>query len=351
MLRGSGGMLQGDGGMLQGGVFIPVAAFLLSFIVLRVLLSDGLRRRMLDRPNERSLHERPVPRTGGLAIMAGAGLALPLLQPRFTAFIPLVAVLVGTSVLDDLRGLPAWIRLIVHLCVAGAFCLDSLQTVPPVAVVAAILAIAWMTNLYNFMDGSDGLAGGMAVIGFGAYALGAAAHGDAGLALLCGSVAASAAAFLLFNFAPARIFMGDAGSVPLGFLAAALGALGWAEGAWAAWFPVLVFSPFIVDATITLLRRMARREAVWQAHREHYYQRLVLLGLGHRGTALAEYALMLAAAGCALWLRNEAGSAPASVMLLAWGLGYAGLAFAVDRRWRSFHAARGASPPREPPEA
>jgi UDP-N-acetylmuramyl pentapeptide phosphotransferase/UDP-N-acetylglucosamine-1-phosphate transferase len=100
---------------------------------------------------------------------------------------------------------------------------------------------------------------------------------------VCAGVAAAAAGFLCFNFHPARIFMGDVGSVPLGFTAGALGLVGWRSGAWPLWFPLLVFAPFILDATVTLLRRALRGEKVWQAHRSHYYQRMVQMGLGHRG--------------------------------------------------------------------
>ena len=115
----------------------------------------------------------------------------------------------------------------------------------------AVLALAtmWVTNLYNFMDGSDGLAGGMALFGFGAYALSAWLAGDAVFVVVAASIAAASAAFLVFNFPPAKVFMGDAGSIPLGFLAAALGILGWRAGHWPLWFPVLVFSPFIIDAS------------------------------------------------------------------------------------------------------
>src|SRR5690606_10611586 len=139
--------------------------------------------------------------------------------------------------------------------------------------------------LYNFMDGSDGLAGGMAVIGFGAGGAAAWLAGDAALppGHLC--VAAAAAASLVFNRPPPRTFLGGAGSVPLAFLAAALGSFGWRAGCWPAWFPVLVFAPFVIDATLTLARRIARRERIWQAHRDHYYQRLVRMGWGHRRTA------------------------------------------------------------------
>lgn len=154
------------------------------------------------------------------------------------------------------------------------------------------------------------------------------------MAAVSASCATAAAAFLLFNFHPARIFMGDAGSIPLGFLAGALGWLGWQRGLWDAWFPMVVFSPFIADATITLLHRLVRGERVWQAHREHLYQRLVRLGWGHRGTALAEYALMGVCAAAALLFR-KAQVHHVAAMLFALMLGYALLVILVFRAWRA----------------
>ena len=94
--------------------------------------------------------------------------------------------------------------------------------------------------------------------------------------------------------------MGDAGSIPLGFLAGAIGLLGWQRGLWPLWFPVLVFSCFVLDATVTLLKRLLRGERVWEAHREHYYQRLIQMGWSHQKTALVEYAIMLASGGVAM---------------------------------------------------
>jgi UDP-N-acetylmuramyl pentapeptide phosphotransferase/UDP-N-acetylglucosamine-1-phosphate transferase len=200
---------------------------------------------------------------------------------------------------------------------------------------ALAIATAWMINLYNFMDGSDGLAGGMAVFGFGAYALGAWLVGDAVLTVVAASIAAAAVAFLAFNFHPAKVFMGDAGSIPLGFLAAALGLVGWHAGHWPLWFPVLVFSPFTVDASITLARRLLRGEAFWRAHRSHYYQRLVQLGWGHRNTALAEYALMAVCGATALWALGQQPTVQ-WVALAAISLGYGALAVAVDIAWRRY---------------
>lgn len=266
--------------------------------------------------------------------MAGVTLGLGSLLPGSALALIGALALCTVSSLDDWRGLPIAVRFGAHVIVAAAFIMLSAPGLHPLGFVAAVLAIVWMTNLYNFMDGSDGLAGGMTVFGFAALALAAHFSGALTLALMAAIVAAAAAAFLWFNFHPARIFMGDAGSVPLGFLAAALAVLGWDRGAWPVWFPVLVFSPFIVDATVTLFRRAARGEKVWRAHKEHYYQRLVRMGFGHRDTALMEYVLMGSVAGTAL-LAREANQAMQLLMLAAWFGVYAALMARIDRRWRA----------------
>jgi UDP-GlcNAc:undecaprenyl-phosphate GlcNAc-1-phosphate transferase len=281
----------------------PLAAFLVCGLLLSWLLQRG--RLPMDHPNERSLHATPTPRIGGLGIMAGVGVAAVwlaeagLLQTALPAVLAAFA-LAAVSVLDDVRGLPVALRFLAHF-VAAIACLLALG-LSGWALLAGTLAVVWMTNLYNFMDGSDGLAGGMAAIGFGALALAAWLGDAAGLAALCAAIAAAALAFLRFNFPPARVFMGDAGSIPLGFMAATLGIVGAMQAVWPWLFPLLVFSPFIVDASVTLIRRGLRGEKVWRAHRSHYYQRVVLLGATHRQLALTAYALMLAAAALAFAL-------------------------------------------------
>ena len=128
--------------------------------------------------------------------------------------------------------------------------------------------------------------------------------------------------------------MGDTGSIPLGFLAAVLGIAGYLESVWPWWFPLLVFSPFIADASVTLLKRALRRKKIWQAHREHYYQRLVQIGWGHRKTAWIEYALMLAAGASALWAIRQ--DAPLQLALLVcWGVIYLLAMIIFDRYWAS----------------
>jgi UDP-N-acetylmuramyl pentapeptide phosphotransferase/UDP-N-acetylglucosamine-1-phosphate transferase len=275
-------------------------AALIAAVVCGIAL--GLLRRTaalpFDHPNARSLHHGIVPRGGGLAVWLGwcAGTAwLPGEKPWL---LPLAA-LVLVFFFDDRNGIPAPLRLFVQLVAAIAW-LWLEGPIPDLPVAATmIVAIVWMANLYNFMDGSDGLCGTMSVIGFGAYALAASWAGSDRAAVLL-ALAAAVAPFLLANWPPAGIFLGDVGSVPLGFLAAVFGIEGWREGWWPAWFPLLVFMPFIADASSTLLRRFFGGERVWQAHRDHYYQRLVQLGLGHAGTLVLYGALMLGAAVSAL---------------------------------------------------
>lgn len=307
----------------------PLFAALTCWLVLTWLLKRN-RGLPMDHPNDRSLHESPTPRIGGLGIMAGIASTTiwlsgaPLLPMMLAAF-----ALTILSLLDDLRGLPVILRLLSH--VAAALVCLSAWGVSGWPLLLGLFAAVWMTNLYNFMDGADGLAGGMAVLGFGALA-GAAWYGQApDLASFCAAVAASALVFLSFNFPPARLFMGDAGSIPLGFLAAMLGILGWQRELWSPLFPILVFSPFIVDATLTLIRRFLAGERIWQAHRSHYYQRLIRMGWGHRRTALAEYGLM--AVMILIGLSLEWSKAPLPTLLLTVLL-YALIVFLVDRRWR-----------------
>lgn len=316
---------------MQPVIWAPLTAFAIALAATAWLAGSRLA---LDRPNPRSLHENPVPRTGGLGLLAGAfcgwllaGIALPL------SLWAAIAMVFAISLLDDIRGVPVLPRLAVHLAAAGALAFGTLlEARGVIAALIAVPAVAWMANLYNFMDGSDGLAGGMTLIGFSAYGIASLAAGDTGLAAASFSLAAAAAAFLAFNLHPARVFMGDAGSVPIGFTAAAFGAAGWMNGYWTVWFPLLVFSPFIVDATITLARRLARGERVWEAHREHYYQRLVRMGWGHRNTAWAEYALMAACAVAALSGLRQPAQVQAAILIAA-AAGYLVLAAAIERAW------------------
>jgi UDP-N-acetylmuramyl pentapeptide phosphotransferase/UDP-N-acetylglucosamine-1-phosphate transferase len=313
--------------------FVPsLLAFIVTAAVLHLVL--GRARLPLDRPNDRSLHSSPVPRSGGFVLVPAIVLAWILLPvPPPTSLLVAVSGLCLVSMLDDVRGLPIALRLACHVGAAALVAVNLLAADSAwIEVAIAVLALGWMTNLYNFMDGSDGLAGGMTVIGFCIYGFGAWLGGDSALASTCFVVAAGASGFLLHNFHPARVFLGDAGSIPLGLVAGSLGLLGWVRGIWPLWFPVLVFSPFICDASVTLLRRLLRGERVWRAHREHYYQRLVRSGWGQRRTALAEYFLMLAC-GVAAIASIDAAASTQATLLVASTSAYAILMSFIDRAW------------------
>jgi len=262
------------------------------------------------------------------------------------------------SIGDDIIGLTPWLRLIAHSLAAtfiSVFFLSAsnnslllaqaanLTTIAgALSIIALIFLITWSTNLFNFMDGADGLAGGMALFGFGAYAIAASemlAFPTAAtpIANLSAIIAGAALGFLFFNFSPAKVFMGDAGSISLGFLAAVLGVHGVSLSLWPWWFPLLVFSPFIVDATTTLIKRLARGERIWVAHRQHYYHQLILSGWNHRRVALSYYGIMVACAGSALLAREAVFPAP---LLAFWVVTYVMLIIFLERHFLLMRAAK-----------
>ena len=317
----------------------PLIAFCVASVAVGWLASGAASTLALDKPNARSLHDTPVPRTGGVGLLLGVVAGWTFAGPDLPGLLwTAVLLLIGVSLTDDLleKGLSAGLRLAAQL-VAASIAIIALQPTDFswFGYMIAALAVCWMCNLYNFMDGSDGLAGGMTLFGFLAYASAAFFSGKTEFAVLNLVVAAAAAGFLLHNFHPARIFMGDAGSVPLGFLAAAFGLAGWLGGAWTWWFPVVVFSPFIVDASVTLGRRLIAGEPFWRAHRDHYYQRLVQLGWGHRRTAIAEYLLMFA---CSLASLLALGWPQTGqwVLLIAVIIAYLSLIGAIEIAWRRY---------------
>ncbi len=315
-------------------LFSPVIALLVTASAITFILYSKFSKSIQDIPNERSLHSKPVPRTGGVGILVGvfAGWSLMFTALAWWLVLPLLG-LFAVSMLDDIHNLSVKRRLLAHLMTAGILVVGSGVVTQSGWLVAAILFffVVWMTNLYNFMDGSDGLAGGMALFGFASYGIAAFLAHEVVLAWANLTIAAAALGFLIFNFHPAKIFMGDAGSIPLGFLAVGMGVWGWQLGTWSMWFPLLVFSPFIVDATVTLVKRTLRGSKITEAHREHYYQRAIQMGAGHRNVALVEYVLMLAAALSALGCREQV--FPWQV-LLVWGIIYALCMYLVDLRWK-----------------
>jgi UDP-N-acetylmuramyl pentapeptide phosphotransferase/UDP-N-acetylglucosamine-1-phosphate transferase len=302
------------------------------------LLRTGWAWRLAtDIPNDRSLHARPTPRVGGWGIVPVSVGMMAWVAPRLWLPAAAALFLAAMSQVDDRRGLPARVRFAGHFAAVAVLVAAYPAAVPWWGLAGLALLLIWLVNLYNFMDGADGLAGGMALFGFGGYALAALSSAHPAVQLACASaaIAGCAAGFLLFNFHPARIFLGDAGSIPLGFLAGALGYWGWCESVWPIWFPAMVFAPFICDASITLTRRLCRGEKFWQAHREHYYQRMVRLGLGHARTALCWYAVMLVGIMLALLALRRPVALQWGVVAV-WVVILALTGVAIDARWRRF---------------
>ncbi|QCP50752.1 glycosyltransferase family 4 protein [Trinickia violacea] len=319
-------------------LFVAVMAALVCAAILGALLKTGLAWRLAtDIPNDRSLHVRPTPRVGGWGIVPVCIAAIAWVAPGLWLVAACALVLAAVSQIDDRRGLPARVRFAAHFAAVVALLAVYPAATPWWALACIAFLMLWLVNLYNFMDGADGLAGGMALFGFGGYALAAlmSAHPAPELALACAAVVGAAAGFLLFNFHPARIFLGDAGSIPLGFLAGALGYWGWREGTWPIWFPAMAFAPFIGDASVTLARRLARGEKFWQAHREHYYQRMVRSGMGHARTAQCWYAVMLVGIMLALWALDRSIALQWSLVSV-WVVILVLIGAAIDVRWRRF---------------
>lgn len=332
-------------------LLLAVIAFVATAFLARRFCDPSSRLHLLDHPNARSLHSQPTPRTGGVAILFGFFLVVPIWM--FGVGMPLsgwwmimgLVIVASVSFLDDWRGLAVTGRLLGHFIGAASVVMGSGLALPQIFpdlplfpawlnVGFSILFLVWMVNLYNFMDGMDGFAAGMAVIGFGTFAVFGLLAGNLPFAGLSLGLVGATSGFLLFNFPPARIFMGDVGSASLGLLAGGFVLWGTRDNVFPFWTGVLVFSPFIVDASVTLLGRVLRGERFWRAHKTHYYQRLVLLGWGHRKTVLAEYALMLACAGSALWTVSRPMPIQLGVLIF-WALAYvvlAGMVHALEHR-------------------
>lgn len=288
--------------------------------------------RLVQTPNHRSSHAMPTPTGGGLGIAAGSVLAGFMLYRQDAFMLELCALalfLAATGLRDDIESLPAKIRLLVQALVcAGAVWVAAplvpAWIMPGVWLAGLVIAGMWWINLYNFMDGIDGLAGLQAVF----MLLAACAIGWDGGALSGWWMLALAAAclgFLLHNWPPAKIFMGDVGSTYVAFMIFALALVSIVQGwmSYAAW--LILGAAFITDSTVTLLRRMLAGERWFEAHRSHAYQHLARRWNSHRRVTLLFLAINL------FWLVPLAALAMLHASLECWWLllAYAPLALAA----------------------
>ncbi|MCL5995619.1 MAG: glycosyltransferase family 4 protein [Chloroflexi bacterium] len=296
--------------LLQG-----LVAFVLSYTGVALIRRWALQRDWLDIPNERSLHSVPTPRGGGIVIAAILiiGVALGLfweidLEPRiWFGFLLGLLVVAGTGVVDDWFSISARTRLLVHLLVAVVFvvlCGDVGNIYLPfigalnlgwLGVPIALFWIVGLTNAYNFMDGIDGIAAGQAIVGGGAWVVVCWTLGLPSLSVLSALLVGASLGFLPHNLPPARIFMGDVGSTTLGFAFAVLPILVYSEtgNARVPVSAVLFVAPFVFDSALTLVRRAAYHENLFQPHRSHLYQRLVRSGHSQGAVSLLYTGLAL----------------------------------------------------------
>ena len=288
-------------GMLAIGLMLGIgaAAMVLSAIATGIVRRHAIHHAMFDVPNRRSSHTVPTPRGGGAAIVGVVALSIVLATGFNTLPMKIGFAMSGGGMIiavigwiDDRHDVRAAWRAVTHLCAAswavywigdvGPLSLDGFATLPVLLVRALwVLAIAWATNLYNFMDGIDGIAAVETIV---AGCVGAAVLllGNAfGLAIVSATLGGAAAGFLVWNRMPARVFMGDVGSGFLGFIFAVIALASSRGGKVSAIVWVLLLLAFITDASVTLLRRALRGEPWTSAHRLHAYQRLVQSGLSH----------------------------------------------------------------------
>lgn len=285
--------------MNLGRALLVVAAGFLSWVGTRAVRRYALAHNLMDVPNSRSSHASATPRGGGLAIAVSVVVALAI--AGVLGWVPLSVTIAlvggGTAVavvgfIDDHGGVRPRLRLGLHFA-AALWALWWLRGYPvmgvganeiplgPAGSIVAAIGIAWSTNFFNFMDGIDGLAGAEAItVGVAATLLLIGANAP-GLALATAIIAAAAAGFLIWNWTPAKIFMGDVGSALLGYLFGVLAVASENAGAVPVVAWVMLLGVFVFDATITLIRRGVRGEDIATAHRRHAYQRLVQLGWGH----------------------------------------------------------------------
>jgi Fuc2NAc and GlcNAc transferase len=324
-------------------VLFTVGAAGLSMLLTRVVWHYAVEKEILDRPVERSSHSSPTPRGGGLAVLATiviglvVGASLHLIDSRHAFALGGGIIILGTiGWIDDTRGLNARIRFLVHVMVA-VWTLFMWGGMPEVAIgessvklgpagfIVAALGLVWSINLFNFMDGIDGLAGSQAALIQGGTAILLWSKGANSLALVSAVAASAAAGFLVWNWPPAKIFLGDVGSGALGYLICAIAIESENAHAVPIFAIIVLAGVFLSDATITLVRRSMRGYRPTEAHRDHAYQRLARVWRSHR-------AVTLVAAGVTVVLLALAAIA-AQVSKLALPIYLAGFVFLAALLW------------------
>jgi UDP-GlcNAc:undecaprenyl-phosphate/decaprenyl-phosphate GlcNAc-1-phosphate transferase len=292
-----------------------------------------VRFRIFDPPGPLKIHSTPIPRLGGVAIaaaaLAGTILAVGTTNIALPYFCAALTLIWLAGLIDDFRGLSPLLRLVAQIGGAGLLYFGGWRLWPSAPSIVALLAdcfwVVLFVNAFNFLDGTDGLAAGVTGVIAAAYILASgAALGTIGYALAW-SLLGATAAFLVFNFPPAKIFMGDSGSSTLGFSVAFLGLDLIAAknanttSATALIFPLLVAALPLADALLAILRRVKTRRSPFQGDRRHFYDLLLAAGWTTRRVAITCYLLTAILAGLA-WLATQGGAKRIALLGIAAGV-------------------------------
>jgi Fuc2NAc and GlcNAc transferase len=286
-----------NGQSILGGLLLISVTGLLSYFGSRLAMRMAISAGMMAQPGSRQSHEVATPTGGGLGLIFSIIVCSVIVQfllpfPEFwwQKMLPGILLLVLIGWRDDRHPVSSLTRLLVQLAVSlwllgfGWLQFSALEVV---LYVGSIVAMVWMMNLYNFMDGSNGMAGFQGVFAGMVVSVLFYLGDQHAMALLSLIVAAACAGFLPLNFPHARVFMGDVASVPLGFIFASLAIYGLSTGIVNWPVIILIMSVFIVDATLTLLTRAIRGERWYTAHAQHIYQRLIAQGWSHSRVLMA----------------------------------------------------------------
>jgi len=253
-------------------------SLLFSILLIIFFTRVKLNKIFYDVPNQRSSHTKPTLKIGGVIIFSiffptiyneYYSFSINLLLPAFIIFI--------ISFLDDLFHVSNLIRFLFHLFASIIFI--SLLPIDNIFIsMFFVISMIWITNLYNFMDGIDGLSVSMTIVGFSSFAYIFYLKSAYDLSVISSLLVFVVLPFFYFNFIKSKIFIGDSGATTIGFLAGALGLIGWTNELFPIWFPILIFVPFGADATLTLILRLYERKNPFQPHNEFFFHKLIFLG-------------------------------------------------------------------------
>lgn len=324
-------------------LILLLGVFATSAILTVLLRQYALWASVLDQPTARSSHSAATPRGGGLAIVISFILALGVYsfsmhsipQGWLIVFVGCGGLISAIGFVDDHRDVSAIVRFLVHVVAASVtvYLLFSpiqvqvlnLNFAPGIVGGAfAVLYIVWMTNLFNFMDGIDGIAGAQAIFvcmaasGICIFSPSSSSAAVGYLSAMLLALSFASLGFLIWNWPPARIFMGDVGSGYLGFAISAFAVITVYENALSVWTWLILPSTFFIDATVTLLRRMANGERWYEAHRSHAYQKFARKYGGHLNVTSWSILLNVIWILPIAWLSAEYPRHGMSLTVLAW---------------------------------